>query len=40
MGVHCEGVKVATADFVCFHCPLAASAEAIPPAPEKFHLGE
>ena len=20
-GVHCEGVKGATADFVCFHCP-------------------
>ena len=27
-----EGVKGATADFVCFHCPLVASAEAIPPA--------
>ena len=24
----CEGVKGATADFVCFHCPLVASAEA------------
>ena len=23
-----EGVKGATADFVCFHCPLVASAEA------------
>ena len=29
-GVHCEGVKGATADFVCFHCPLLASAEAKP----------
>ena len=27
MGVRCEGVKGATADFVCFHCPLVASAE-------------
>ena len=27
-GVHCEGVKGATADFVCFHCTLVASAEA------------
>ena len=26
--VHSEGVKGATADFVCFHCPLVASAEA------------
>ena len=26
----CEGVKGATADFVCFHCPLLASAEAKP----------
>ena len=24
----CEGVKGATADFVCFHCPLVASATA------------
>ncbi len=30
MGVRCEGVKGATADFVCFHCPLLASAEAKP----------
>ena len=30
MGVHCEGVKGATADFVCFHCPLLASAGAKP----------
>ena len=28
---HCEGVKGATADFVCFHCPLVASAEAKSP---------
>ena len=27
-----EGVKGATADFVCFHCPLVASAEAKPSA--------
>ena len=27
-----EGVEGATADFVCFHCPLVASADAIPPA--------
>ena len=32
MGVHCEGVSGATADFVCFHCPLLASAEAKSPA--------
>ena len=30
--VRCEGVKGATADFVCFHCPLVASAEAKPSA--------
>ena len=30
MGVRCEGVEGATADFVCFHCPLLASAEANP----------
>ena len=35
--VHCEGVKGATADFVCFHCPLVASAEAIPPATIKIN---
>ena len=28
----CEGVKGATADFVCFHCPLVPSAEANPSA--------
>ena len=28
MGVHCEGVKGATADFACFHCPLVAPAGA------------
>ena len=28
--VRCEGVKGATADFVCFHCPLVASTEAKP----------
>ena len=33
--VRCEGVKGATADFVCFHCPLVASAEAKPSAPQK-----
>ncbi len=32
MGVRCEGVKGATADFVCFLCPLVAPAGAIPPA--------
>ena len=32
MGVRPEGVKGATADFVCFHCPLVASAEAKPSA--------
>ena len=32
MGVRCEGVKGAIADFVCFLCPLVASAGAIPPA--------
>ena len=30
-----EVVKGATADFVCFRCPLVASAEAIPPATKK-----
>ncbi len=30
MGVRCEGVKGAIADFVCFYCPLVASAEAKP----------
>ena len=30
--VRAEGVKGAIADFVRFHCPLVASAEAIPPA--------
>ena len=28
MGVRPEGVKGATADFVCFHCPLVAPAGA------------
>ena len=28
MGVRCEGVKGAIADFVCFYCPLVASADA------------
>ena len=28
MVVHCEGVKGAIADFVCFRCPLVAPAEA------------
>jgi hypothetical protein len=28
----CERVKGATADFVCFHCPLVPSAEAKPSA--------
>jgi hypothetical protein len=28
--VHCEGVKGAIADFVCFHCPLVAPAGAKP----------
>ena len=26
MGVCCEGGKGASADFVCFHCPLVAAA--------------
>ena len=30
--VRTEGVEGAIADFVCFHCPLVASAEAKPPA--------
>ena len=30
MVVRCEGVSGAIADFVCFHCPLVASAEAKP----------
>ena len=30
MGVFCEGVKGARADFVCFHCPLVATAAAKP----------
>ena len=30
MRVATEGVKGAIADFVCFHCPLIASAEAKP----------
>ena len=33
MGVRCEGVKGAIADFVCFYCPLVASAD-------KFHFIE
>ncbi len=32
MGGEGEGVKGATADFVCFYCPLVAPAGAIPPA--------
>ena len=31
MGVRCEGVKGAIADFVCSYCPLVASADAKPP---------
>ena len=27
MGVRCEGVKGAIADFVCFSCPLVASSD-------------
>ena len=27
MGVRCEGVKGAIADFVCSYCPLVASAD-------------
>jgi hypothetical protein len=27
MGVRCEGVKGAIADFVCFYCPLVASSD-------------
>ncbi len=38
MGAHCEGVKGATADFVCFHCPLVAPAAAKSPACEKDKL--
>ena len=36
----CEGVKGATADFVCFHCPLVASAEAKPSATIKIKQRE
>lgn len=32
MGVRYEGVKGAIADFVCFYCPLVASADAKPSA--------
>ena len=35
--VHCEGVKGATADFVCFHCTLVASAEAKSPSPQQIN---
>ena len=35
MGVCCEGVKGARADFVCFHCPLVATAAAKPHAAHK-----
>lgn len=31
MGVRYEGVKGAIADFVCFYCPLVASADTKPP---------
>ena len=34
MGVQPEGVEGAIADFVCFHCPLVASAEAKPLRPK------
>ena len=40
MVVHCEGVKGAIADFVCFHCPLVASAEAKPSAPKSHNNQE
>ena len=36
----CEGDKGATADFVCFHCPLVASAEAKPSATIKIKQRE
>ena len=39
MEVRCEGVEGATADFVCFHCPLLASAEAPPLLSEKSRYG-
>ena len=39
MEVRCEGVEGATADFVCFHCPLLASAEANPLLSEKSRYG-
>jgi len=38
MGVHCEGVSGATADFVCFHCPRLAPAGAKSPAYGKDQL--
>ena len=38
MGVHSEGFQRAIADFVCFHCPLVASAEAKSPACGKERL--
>ena len=38
MGGETEGVQRAIADFVCFHCPLVASADAIPPAAKKHSM--
>ena len=38
MGATAEGVQRALADFVCFHCPLVASADAIPPAAKKHFM--
>ena len=40
MVVHCEGVKGAIADFVCFRCPLVAPAGAIPLLPKEIHFIE
>ena len=38
MGVCTEGVEGAIADFVCFHCPLVATADAISPAAKKHFM--
>ena len=38
MGGETEGVQRAIADFVCFHCPLVASADAKSPAAKKHFM--
>ena len=39
MGVRCEGVKGAIADFVCFYCPLVAQTRNLRAA-DKFYFIE